>query len=126
MARRIGTIVCILLLLALFIFPPGELSRICNEIEALAEDAVEATLREDYARAHSNLNEIYAIYNDHRSFMHMLLHHGCVEELESAIRGAIRLTMVEDQPQTLVELEFIITHIRYLKAIESFDGVSLL
>ncbi|MDL2217131.1 DUF4363 family protein [Christensenellaceae bacterium OttesenSCG-928-M15] len=120
MARRISIIICVLFLLALFIFPSHFLSGICDEIESLAQQAIEMVFDENFEAGYELGGKINEIYDEHRDFLHVFLSHTGLESLESSIRGIKRLMAVEDKPQTLLELEYIITHVRYLKSIEEF------
>ena len=126
MARRISIILFILLLCLLFYFPPQYLSNICDQIEALAESAVSATLMEEFDLAHANMAQLYEFYLSERSFLHIFLKHEYLEQLEQSIRSVLRLTEVKDQPQALMELEFIITHARFIRAIEVFHPLTIL
>lgn len=126
MARNIAIILCILILAALFIFPRMRLDELCDVLEAFAEDTVNAVLAEDWKKAGSNLNEMMRAFEADRTFLHLLLSHDRVESLESAIHGCVRLIQVEDQPQTLMELEYIVTHVRYLRSIEELRLLTLL
>ncbi|MDL2258049.1 DUF4363 family protein [Eubacteriales bacterium OttesenSCG-928-K08] len=126
MARRIATIVCVLMLAFLFTYPRTRLEKCCNQVEALAEEAVELIIEKDWQEAQQHFHKMREAYLQDRAFMHLMLSHTYIAQLEASMLSCIELIKVEEQAQTLVELEFIITHVRFLRSIEEFKLTTLL
>jgi hypothetical protein len=120
MTKIIANILSILLLAALFIFPSRFLQKSTDKIVSLANDALNATLQEDWSTAVNAVTRMHDQLDKDRATMHLFLNHETVEELEAAVDGCVQLVRVQDKPQTVLELEFIITRARHLKSIEDF------
>ena len=120
MTKIIANILSILLLAALFIFPCRFLNESMDEMISLAKDALNATLQDDWSTAVNSVTHMHEQLDKDRSTMHLFLSHEAVEGLEAAVGGCLRLTQIQDKPQTVLELEFIITRAEHLKSIEDF------
>jgi hypothetical protein len=120
MIKRIANIVSLALLIALFIFPCRFLTKSTDAITALAETTLDAVLHDDWNTALENMQLMHDKLDKDRATLHLFLHHEAVEGLEAAVAGCLRLVQVQDKPQTVMELEFIITRAEHLKSIENF------
>ncbi|MEL7601643.1 MAG: DUF4363 family protein [Bacillota bacterium] len=120
MIKRIANTVSVALLIALFIFPCRFLTRSTDEINARAETALNAVLHDDWNTALEEVQRMHDQLDRDRSILHLFLHHEAVEGLEAAVGGCLRLVQVQDKPQSVLELEFIITRAEHLKSIENF------
>ena len=126
MPRRIATVLCVLLLLALFVFPEYRLRITCTELEQCAQQAAADVLNENWDAASTQLLRMLSVYEQEHAFLHSLLSHSQIESLERGMHGVAYLIQVEDQPQTLLELAGLIVHARYLKNIECLHLFTLL
>lgn len=120
MTKRIANAVCVALLIALFIFPCRFLSKSTDAITALAQATLDAVLHDDWDTALENMQLMHDRLDKDRATLHLFLHHEAVEGLEAAVAGCLRLIQVQDKPQSVMELEFIITRAEHLKSIENF------
>ena len=120
MIKVIANILSILLLAALFLFPSRFLNKSMDKMISLANEALNATMQEDWSTAVNSLTHMHEQLDKDRSTLHLFLSHEAVEGLEAAVSGCLRLTQIQDQPQTVLELEFIITRAEHLKSIEEF------
>lgn len=120
MTKRIANAVSLALLIALFIFPCNFLSKSADTITALAETTLDAVLQDDWDTALINMQLMHDRLDKDRATLHLFLHHEAVEGLEAAVAGCLRLVQVQDKPQSVLELEFIITRAEHLKSIENF------
>lgn len=125
MARGISVLVCIALITALFIFPARKLARACDAIEQLAHTTIGAVYKENWAQAICAMEQMVEVYEQHQRFLHIIISHERVEQLEAALYGVLQLVRIQDQPQALLELEFIITHVCHLRVIEQVHLVTL-
>lgn len=126
MAKKIYNSCIILFLIVLFIVPSRFLSRLSDELVEMAELSVDAVHSEDWETGLENLERMNALFRLNKSKMHMFLHHAIIEEIDAALRSCMNLMHIQDQPQSLQELQTIITHARYLKSIESCDWFTVL
>lgn len=126
MAKIIANLLSIALLGVLFIIPSNYLTGVSDEIVNLAEDTVDAVYREDWETCVQNMEDMNAQFQRDKEKLHMFLHHETVEDIEVSMRSALQLTHMQDQPQSLMELEHIISRARYLKSIEKFSLFTLL
>lgn len=126
MARRIFNVFVVALLLALFIVPSMFLAKLSDEIVDLAERSVDAVFRKDWENGLEMAQQMNAILRLNKETMHLFLGHQIVEEIDNAMRSCMQLMQIEDQCQTLQELEKIITWARYLKTIETLNWHTLL
>ncbi len=126
MGKRIFTICVILLLTLLFILPCRFLSTLTNNIIDLSERAVVAVHSEDWQLGAQLLQELNLLFAANKKTMHLFLSHAIVEDIEARLQSCMELMYVQDQPQSLQELETVITRAHNLKSIESLTWFTLL
>ena len=126
MAKRIANVLSIAILIALFVFPSRYLCKLSDELVSTAENTVDVVHRGDWAAAQDNVQHMNAQFRKGKDVLQLFLHHESVEQLDADLRAALQLIHSQDEAQTLMELEFIITTAKHLKCIEAFSWSTFL
>ena len=126
MAKKIFIVGSIVLLLFLFTVPSNRLCAFADEIESITEETVDCVFDENWVQAEANMQHVQTRLMRDKETFEMFLDHTELDELEASIRGCIQLARAQDDSQFLLELESIITRVRYLRSLESFSVHMLL
>lgn len=125
-AGAIGSTLAVLILLALFIFPPARISKICDFIIPRIEDARAMALDEDFVGALSVCEEMASYLDGEYEFLYSFIDHEHVAELEDNINACIDMAHTESADQFLSELWSFRITIETIKHIESIKSYSFL
>ncbi|MEG1547235.1 MAG: DUF4363 family protein [Clostridia bacterium] len=124
-ANIIGTVIAIVLLLLLFIFPGHYLQKMTQELDATAEDTTEAVLSGDWQRARRDTLAMRERFDRSKQPIKLFLNHEDIDELEAHIYSAVLLAQVEEGANLLDNVEHIRNAVAYLEGIETFNIFNL-
>lgn len=126
MAKCIINGVIVLILAALFIFPSQFLCSLSDEIVAVTGHAADLVQQGDWEEAQKNMEALNRKFRLSKDMLELFLDHDMVINMDSDMRACLQLIHVQDDAQTLMELEFIISNARHMKEIEAFNWSTLL
>ena len=119
--KRVCAGIILALLVFLFIAPRVYLTRLCDELLALNDAAIEA-VRDD-RRAGAYLERMYERFDKSAPVLRLYLNHASVDETAAAIAACVPLTDRETLLSGLSTIEILLEH---LEGIERFGFANLL
>lgn len=126
MAKCIINSVIVLILAALFIFPAKFLCSLSDEIVAVTGHAADLVQRGDWDEAQENMEALNKKFRLSKDMLELFLDHDSVIKMDADLRACLQLIHVQDDAQTLMELEFILSNAKHMKEIEAFSWTTLL
>ncbi len=118
-AARAATVLCILLLLFLFIFPGRHMKRLHDELSPYLEETTLAVVERDWEKAREKTARMCEIYAPYDKPLRLYMDHEAVDALQARLLSGRNLAMVEDD-QIIVDLEDAKSRLRYMHNVECF------
>ncbi len=119
-ASRVATIIAVLLLLFLFIFPRHQIKTLCELLLPYAQSATTAVTESNWEAARIETEAMYQAYKPYDNILRLYLDHQDVDALHTRLLSCLNLAKVEDD-QIIVDLEDTKSRLKYLESVETFS-----